>query len=175
MRSNALRRRLLGAGVGLAATALAGSLSGCAGLPPGDMIPPRVSVTDVSFDQVGLTDLALTVTLEIENPNVYELPLTDLRAELELIGRPFGSGWAREMSSVVPAKGRRTVPVAFDVPTIRLLDLLRAFRLGDAQRIGYRLSGTARWGERGMRIPFERAGDLQAWTRALEGIGPVLR
>ncbi len=175
MRSIVQRRALIRAGLALGGTALLTGLSGCAGLPPADMIPPRVSVADVSFDQVGLTDIALTVTLELENPNVYELPLTDLRAELELLGRSFGSGWAREVSSVVPAKGRRTVPLAFNVPTTRLVDLLRAFRLGDAQRVGYRLSGSARWGEHGVRVPFERSGDLQAWSRALDGLGPLLR
>ena len=168
------RRALLIAGAAGAAM-LSPLLVGCGGLPPGDMIPPRFSVADVSFEQMGLTEIALTVTIEVENPNVYELPLTDLRADLELLGRPIGSGWAREVSSAVPAKGRRTVPMAFNVPTTRLLDLVRAFRQADGQRIGYRLAGSARWGDAGRRVPFERTGDLQTWSRLLEGLGPRLR
>lgn len=168
------RRALLIAGA-VGAALLPPLLGACAALPPGDMIPPRVSVIDVSFDQMGLTEIALTVTIDVENPNVYELPLTDLRADLELLGRPIGSGWSREVSSAVPAKGRRTVPMAFTVPTARLLDLVRAFRQADGQRVGYRVAGSARWGDGGRRVPFERTGDLQAWGRVLDGLGPLPR
>lgn len=115
--------------------------------------------------------LRIGVTVEATNPNARDLPLSDLVVDLDLLGRPLARGQAREPAFVLPAGGRRGVPLEFAVPLAELGEALRALaRAGDgAPR--YRLSGAVTWGSGPWRLPFSREGE----AAALRGVASLLR
>ncbi|HWS76543.1 MAG TPA: LEA type 2 family protein [Quisquiliibacterium sp.] len=153
---NASRRRLLAAGFALPA------LAACSAFPPLDLKAPKLSFAGLSVPRIGLSDIDFLLTVLADNPNDVEVPLSNLQFELDLLGAPFASGGAREPTVTLPRLGTREVPIAFTVPTSRLLDLVSKARGEGGGRFEYRLRGSANWGNSPFRIPFEKTGDLEA-------------
>jgi LEA14-like dessication related protein len=164
----AARRRLLGACVALPGLAV---LAACSTFPPPGLKPPKLSFAGLAVPAIGPSEIEFRLTVAADNPNDVELPLTNLQFELDLLGRPFATGGAREGAITLPRQGARLVPIVFTVPTSRLLDLLSAVRGGDAGRFEYRLRGSANWGDSPFKVPFEKSGDLEALQRLRKAFG----
>jgi LEA14-like dessication related protein len=154
----------------LAAPAFAAAclLSGCNALPPPDLKTPRIAVSDVSVRDLGLSELRFAVTVRADNPNDVEIPLSNLKFDLDLLGRPFAQGAADDARLRLPARATREVPIEFTVPTARILDLFAAARSAGLSNLSYRLKGSANWGSSPFSIPFERSGNLDALARLRE-------
>lgn len=142
--------------------AIAAGLAACGVLPPADLVAPRVSVADVSVRDLGLEEIRFELTLDTDNPNDVDVPLTDLVFDLDLFGRSFAVGRTVQRSITLARGARTAIPVQFTVPTSRLLDALRELRLEGGAPLAYRLRGSARWGASPFPVRFERAGDLDA-------------
>lgn len=164
--TNSTRRRLLAAAGTLAATA---ALAACSALPPLGLQAPRLSFAGLSVPRVGLDEIEFLLTVIADNPNEVDVPLSNLRFELELFGLPFASGAARDQRLTLPGRGTRQVPIAFTMPTSGLLDLVSKARSEGSGRLEYRLAGSANWGDSPFTIPFEKTGDLEA-LRKLRGL-----
>lgn len=150
-------------------------LAACNALPPADLKAPRLGFADFRIADLGLTDIRFVVTVETENPNDIDVPLHDLDFALDLLGEPFAQGTVLDRVLTLPARGTRTVPVEFTVPTSRLIGLLRSMRGADVSQWNYRLAGKATWGWSGIPLHFDRRGDLQALRELTEVFRPLTK
>ena len=150
------------------------TLSACNAFPPLNLKSPTLSFADFQVTQLGLSEIRFLLTVQADNPNEVDIPLSNLKFDLELLDRPFASGAGRDATLVLPARGTRAVPIDFTVPTVRLIDLVKGFRLTDVGSLAYRLKGSANWGSSGFSIPFDRRGDLEGLRKLLELIGEAM-
>ena len=102
---------------------------------------PRVSLNDVTVSKLSLSSAELVARVEIENPNAFDLVLTDFDYRLKINRQDWGQG-SIQNNIRVPEKGRGTI----DIPV--KLDMLSMGRtvyqvLADRQAIEYQLSGAA--------------------------------
>jgi hypothetical protein len=151
---------LLGAGLLLA------GLGGCHGLiPPRDLQPPQLAVSDVRLDGLHRGQARIALTLEAHNPNALELPLSEVQFEMRLFGRSVGHGAIEHTRFVLPAQSSRPLPVAL---TVSGPDLARALASGLFARRGeqgtdtpdWQVQGMLRWGQNPLPLAFSRSGRL---------------
>ena len=166
------RRAALGT---LAATVTASLLAGCGLLPPVGLKSPVVTVSDVSVRKIGSGQIDLLVTLEARNPNDVEVPLSNLRFDLDLLGRPFAQGRSSEPTVTLAPNAARSVPIEFSVQTARVIETLRDLRLAGESSFPYQLKGTANWGASPIPLAFERKGEIEALHNLRSVLRPLLR
>lgn len=164
------RRRAL-----LLAGAVAPVLAACGLVPPIGLKSPRVSFTGLAVTGLDLREIRFRVALLAENPNDVELPLSNLRFDLDLLGEPFASGAPPSGRATLPAAGELEIPVVFVVPTSRLVDALGRLRLGSDASIDYRLSGSANWGSSPFTLRFERRDRIDPLRRLRNLFDPPRR
>lgn len=152
----------------LAGAVVAIGAAGCGIVPPLGLQAPRIDVASLSIRGIGRDEIRFALVLDAHNPNALDVPLTNLRFDLELLERPFASGGATERTVTLPANATRAVPIEFGVATARLIELLREFRVADGPRLSYRLRGSANWADSPFTIPFERRGEFEALQRLRE-------
>ena len=140
-------------------------LAACGSLPPANLLPPDVAVSNLALTDIGLDRLRFQVLLETRNPNAVDVPLTNVRLDLTVFDVALAHGTVVERQVTLPAGGSLQVPVEFTVPTSRLLDVLDRFRNGNWGNFSYRLAGNANWGNTPFGVPFERSGNLDILKR----------
>lgn len=140
-------------------------LSGCGHLPPANLQPPEIAVSDVMLTDFGLDRLRFRVILDTFNPNDVDLPLTDVRLELTVFDVALAQGTVIERRVTLPSRASQRVPVEFTVPTVRLVDVIARFGTGRWYDFSYRLAGRANWGDTPFGVPFERSGNLDILKR----------
>ncbi|HVL56258.1 MAG TPA: LEA type 2 family protein [Burkholderiaceae bacterium] len=151
----------------IAALVAAVAIVGCSALPPPDLKPPTVSVSDLQLADLGLERVRFVITVQAHNPNRVDLPLNNLRIDLSLLEQPFAHGAARDPRLTLAREASRDIPIEFEVPTARLLDLARAAWSAES-RLTYQLRGSANWGDTAIVIPFERRGEFELLRRLRE-------
>lgn len=154
---------------------LAGVLAACGALPPPGLKSPQIQVADVSIRRVTTSEIGLLVTLDALNPNEIEVPLSNLRFDLDLLGRPFGEGRATDPNLLLPPKTQRTVAIELSVRMARILEVMRDLRLGSDSTLPYVLRGSANWGASPLPIRFERSGEVEALRNLRNVLRPLLR
>ena len=102
---------------------------------------PRVSLNDVTVRNLNISSAELVARVEIENPNAFDLVLTDFDYRLKINRQEWGQGSIQD-NIRVPEKGRSTI----DIPV--KLDMLSMGRtvyqaLADRQVLEYQLNGEA--------------------------------
>lgn len=165
------RGRLVGASL---AAALAGLASAACGslLPPSNLKPPSISVSDLAIDSVSAERVRFTVTLATQNPNPVDLPLSNLYFDLAILGRPLALGRVAEQRFTLPANGARELPVAFDVAGADLRAVLGRLFVAPLPETVWELSGTVNWGAWPVPIPFRKRGDASSLRRLRELLLP---
>lgn len=148
----AARRRLL------LALAAAVPVAGCAALGPVAPRAPTLAFATLRMAGAGPEGLRLEIAVECTNPNAFDLPLSALRFELELLGTPFATGSALDEPLTIPAGQSRPVTLHVTVPPARLRELVRRVRPTDVSGFDYRVHGSVRWGASGLTLPFDRSG-----------------
>ncbi len=162
-----LKRRQLA----LAVAITSGSLAACNAVPPLNLKAPEIGFSDLSVSDVGLSNVKFSVTVDANNINDVDIPLSDTKFELSLMGSSFANGVAKETALLIPKKGKKSIPIEFTVPTSQLIDTIKKLNLKDLSNFTYSLKGSARWGSGPFSIPFERKGDLAA----LKSLADMLR
>ncbi len=147
----------------------------CGIVPPLGLKAPKLDVASLSIRSIGRDEIRFALVLDAHNPNDVDVPLTNLRFELELLERPFASGAARERTVTLAANGTRAVPIEFSVATARLIELLREFRLADGPRLTYSLRGSANWADSPFTIPFGRRGEFETLQRLRDLMRALMR
>jgi len=130
--------------------------------------PPKIGFAELQLTSVGAQELRFLVHVEAQNPNDVDIPLSNVRFDVLVVGQPVATAAARETMFTLPANTARRIPFEVRVPTQRLAALLAQARAAGAERIDYRISGYATWGSSGLAIPIERAGTLQLPRRLFE-------
>jgi LEA14-like dessication related protein len=153
------RRRSVAAGLAAAVLAL-GATACSAMVPPFDLKPPTVRVSDVAIDSVSLQGVRFTLKLATHNPNAVDIPLSNVRFDLALFGQPAAQGSVPEQRFTLPARGERVVPVAFDVASADVHAMLRRLATGPAPEAIWEVKGSAHWGSSPFPLSFDRRGDL---------------
>lgn len=156
--------------------ALAGVLAltlaaGCASLPPVNLQSPEVVLADIGITEIGLSEIRFEVVIEARNPNDVDVPMTNIRADLDLFGVPFATGVAPVGTIYLPKRGVQYVPMVFRVSTLRVLDSVKLARGMDWSKFSYRVRGTANWADSAVTLPFGRDGSLEVIKRAIEVFG----
>lgn len=167
-------RRRFALGAACLAIAAGTSVGGCAWVPPPGVKPPVLSVSDFAIRDLGRDEIRFALTLDAENPNDFDVPVTDLRFELDLLGRPFASGNAKQRKVVLERNATRPLPIEFTVPTSRLVAFVRELSLVELTALSYRLKGSANWGDGIFTIPFERRGELDVMRKFRDALRPLL-
>ncbi len=150
------------------------AVAGCAWVPPPGVKPPILSVSDFAIRDLGRDEIRFALTLDAENPNDFDVPVTDLQFELDLLGRPFASGNAKQRKLVLERNATRPLPIEFTVPTSRLVAFVRELSLVELTALSYRLKGSAKWGEGIFTIPFERRGEFDVLREFRDALRPLL-
>lgn len=162
------RRRAVRGGLAAMFAALGGSACGAL-LPPSDLKAPSIAFSNLSIDSISAERVRFTVRIVTQNPNAVDLPLSNVHADLAILGQPLGLARIDEQRFVLPAKGTKELPVSFDVATADLRSVLaRLLSPGPVPETVWELKGTAQWGVWPIPLPFSRRGDASSLRRLRE-------
>lgn len=142
-------------GLAVALLVLSGACTGLLGLPSE---PPRVSLTDIGIEQLGLLEQKLRLGLRVQNPNDAEIAIAGLSFSVEVNGQPFAQG-VSDHAVRVPRYGEATLQVSAVTGLASLWRQLRELQKGGRESIGYRLQGRLNL-EGGLSVPFDHRGEV---------------
>lgn len=135
---------------------------------------PSISVVDVSVGSVGLDGATAEIALEIDNPNRYDLDVSELRYSLAIPDDEEDGGWTVLLDRAVPdsttVPGRETTRVTVEVPfEYSVLERAGETFLRRGARLPYRLRGHVRvtGPMTTVRVPFDREGLLDPLAELL--------
>lgn len=152
----------------LAGLALLGLLGGCATIGLTKFQPPGIVVQGVTLRRADLSGGILDVTLEVDNPNRFEVRGVGLDLGMDLEGVHFGDvQYGEELRLPREAITAVTVPVTFTWAGVGAA----ARAILDQGDVHYAVKGEARlqtpYGRE--RVPFTRAGTLSLGRPAGSG------
>jgi LEA14-like dessication related protein len=136
--------------------------SACGILPPSNILPPKLGLSDLGLKEFSLSEVTFTATLAADNPNAFAMPLSDTRLELLLLGQSIAAGVTKTSKIELAASGSTPVPVEFTVSTSKVLAMLRQVGKTPLSQLSYQLKGDTKWGVLGIPLSFDRKGDLDA-------------
>jgi LEA14-like dessication related protein len=137
-------------------------LGACGILPPANVLPPRLSLTDLGISAFSMNEIKFTATVAADNPNNFAMPLSDTRLELLLLGQSVATGVTQGGRIELAASRATSVPVEFTVSTGKVMAALRQLGRGQWDQLSYQLKGDTKWGALGIPLSFERKGNFDA-------------
>ena len=143
-------------------------LTACSALPPSQLIAPSLKFSSIDLLELGLNKVKFAVVIEANNVNTVDIPIRDLKFDVNLLGMALGSGNTKEPSIVLPQGKSVQIPLEFTAGTSQLIGLIRRTNWRNLETLSYQLSGSAQWGAFPVTIPFDRKGDLQSAKRILD-------
>lgn len=140
------------------------SVSGCANMQS-PFQQPVVKLANVQLLEVGLLQQVYGVTLQVDNPNGYSLPVKGVTYAVKLAGQDFAAGLTPNAFSI-PANGSDQVQVEVRTNLMESIGhLSRLFREGP-QDVDYQLSGDIQIDLPFIgAIPFSRSGTIPLTRR----------
>jgi LEA14-like dessication related protein len=163
-------------GLFVLATSLLGMAAiqwGCNVIPPMNLKSPELAFSDLSISEFNFEKVKFVVTVAAKNPNDVDIPLTNMKFDLNLLDTAVGKGAALKDINL-PKKGMSEVPVEFVISTSQLLGLLKQVNLRDLAKLSYGLKGSAQWNNGPFTIPFERKGDLSMLKKYTDRLTPLV-
>ncbi|MFI0400323.1 MAG: LEA type 2 family protein [Thiolinea sp.] len=129
-------------------------ISGCSAVP-NVVVPPSISVQDVSLQSLSLTQGTGLVSLNVTNPNAFPIPLEGVQYNLRLNGTQVASGDQRQSMYLYPNQ-----PTAVQIPVqLQLATLMHlAPVLWQNRAVQYQLDGAVRLPF--ISVPFQRQGGI---------------
>jgi LEA14-like dessication related protein len=146
---------------------------GCSVIPPLNLKSPELAFSDLSISDMSLDKIKFVVTVAAQNPNDIDIPLSNMKFDLNLLETSVGTGTALKDVNL-PKKGSAEVPIEFTVGTSQLLGLLKQVNFRDLGKLSYSLKGSANWNNGPFSIPFERRGDLSMLKKFTDRLAPFL-
>ena len=150
-------------------------LVACNAIPPINLKSPELSFSDISVGDIGLSKVKFVVTVNAQNTNDVDIPLSDLKFNLALMDNQFATGVVNETTTIIPKKSSKAIPIEFTVGTSQLIDMVRKLNIKELGSFTYKLNGSAKWGSGPFSIPFERKGDLQALKKLSDMLGVFMK
>ena len=132
--------------------------AGCAGLGK-KMEQPRVTLAGLTVVDFQLFEQRYGLTLRVQNPNDFELPVRGLSYRLEINDREFAHGVSRP-SVTIPPFGEELIQVEMVSNILSIFEQLRDLEGGSPDTLRYRLSGKVSLGGGLLGVPFEHKGEL---------------
>lgn len=136
----------------------------CAGCAALDIRTPKVALVDIDLEQLGLLESTLLVTLRVDNPNSFRLPIERGVYTFFLEGERVGTG-ATRLPLDVPARSSSRQEVAIELDHAQLLPRLRSLL---DREVDYRIEAehfVRALGERSVRSVSEGEVDLGSALR----------
>lgn len=115
------------------------SLSGCSTLQS-QFERPTVKLAHIALVEMGLLQQVYDVTLQVDNPNGFRLPVKGVRYSVNLAGQEFATGLTPNAFSI-PANGSGQVEVQVRTNLLESLGTLSRLLTEGPQDIAYELSG----------------------------------
>jgi LEA14-like dessication related protein len=142
----------------LFAALLASMLGGCAWVP-GRVEAPAVHIADIRLLGATLFEQQYALSLRVQNPNDFDLPIEGLSYEIELNDKPFAKG-ASAQAVTIPRFGSALLEVE-GISTIgELLRQYRQLAKGELKGLRYHLKGKLSLQGSAARIPFDYQGEI---------------
>ncbi|HKT33501.1 MAG TPA: LEA type 2 family protein [Nitrospira sp.] len=120
----------------------------------------RVHIADMTPKDMAVFEQRFDVKLRIQNPNDVEFGINGLRFDLELNERQFANGMSGQRIAV-PRLGSALVNVEIFTTLASFLRQVQQLSGGTAQKVRYRLKGTAFVDAPGtFKAPFDESGEI---------------
>jgi LEA14-like dessication related protein len=130
-------------------------LQACASGIPGVIEQPKISIQNISLQDISLTQGTAIVTLNVANPNAFPIPLQGIQYGLSLNGRQVASGDQVQNMNI---GARQEVPINIPVK-LNFSELMRlAPEALRSRSVQYDLSGAVRLPF--INVPFQRQGGV---------------
>jgi LEA14-like dessication related protein len=134
-------------------------VTACATLP-GDMEPPKISISNIAPKNVGIFEQLFDVQLRIQNPNTQELSINGLRCDIELNDKEFGNGMSGQQVTV-PRFGSEVLNVEVITGLGGVLRQFQELNSSGLGKVRYRLKGTAFVeSPSNFKLPFDEKGEV---------------
>lgn len=135
-------------------------LAGCASLRP-QLEQPSISLANIEIGEVGLLQQRYLLTLNVQNPNNFAIPVRGMSYAVQLAGSDFARGVSPKSFSI-PAYGESQVQVEMTTNALSILRKLQQLINSDADAVSYQLSGKLDVGLSGVgTVPFRNAGEFK--------------
>jgi len=131
-------------------------LTGCATGPK--MEPLEVTLSDIVPGQMSLLEQEYQVKLRVQNPNNFDIELDGMAYQVELNGKGFGKGVARQ-SVTVPKYGDTVIEGTCISDFAGVLNQISRFTQGAPEKFSYRIKGKL-GRSNGTSIPFDKVGEV---------------
>lgn len=143
-------------------------LAGCATLAP-HIEPPDITVARFQVVDVQLLEQRYALTLRVQNPNDFALPIKGLSFNLSMYGRPFAHGVSNHAVRIEPYS-EAMLELSVVSGTLNLIQQFAKLQDEGRESIDYLLSGHLSLEDRLTRVPFEKRGSLN--FKMLPKVGP---
>ena len=134
-------------------------LNSCAGVGQ-QLDPPRISLANISVQEVTGLETAFQIQLRVFNANDIDLKVRGIKAELEINGQPFATGVSNAPVEI-PSYGTELVTVTVYSSVIKMFRSV--YGLKESEELKYRLNGKIRVSGNNMMstsLPFESEGQV---------------
>ena len=132
--------------------------SGCSVLPS-YIEKPTLHVADVRLLDASLFEQRFLLSLRVQNPNDFSLPIEALNYTLTINDKPFAQG-ASAKSVTIPRFGSGLIEVEGVSTLGSLLRQLPELQGGTLKGLRYQLKGNLTLGGFGNPIPFDQQGEV---------------
>ncbi|MFK7862259.1 MAG: LEA type 2 family protein [Granulosicoccus sp.] len=138
--------------------ALAGSMillatAGCGSIPTSKPLAPDVKVAHLEIVKLGLMSQELAFTLEVFNPNNYDLPVNTLKFVASVANESFAQGLS-EMPVLLSANSETEVVINVTTRASKLLKRLMSSSFNVNSVLDYNVTGFVKLDNWPARIPF---------------------
>lgn len=136
------------------------TLAACAGVRP-QLEQPSISLANVEIGEIGLLQQRYLLTLNVQNPNNFAIPVRGMSYALQLAGSDFARGVSPKSFSV-PAYGETEVQVEMTTNALGILRKVQELMTSKTESVSYQLSGKLDVGLSGIgSVPFRNSGEFK--------------
>ncbi len=135
-------------------------LAGCSLLRYKTAESPRVTVSDIQLAGFSIFEQKFDVTLRMQNPNDFALPITGMEYELCVEDNAVATG-VSDKNITVPAFGEQLVKVSVVGNFLSSMTQLQRWQKAGGSSLGYRLKGKLKMADVAVKIPFDYAGKFE--------------
>lgn len=130
-------------------------LCACSLLNGQEIKEPKIEVSEVKVEEVGLMETTLGFYISVDNPSPMSFDLKKLTYDLLLNNKKLSAG-TQKFDKKIKAQGITKVKVPLTLKNTELLSVIG--QLAKNQKTPYKISGTVTVGV--LPIPFENQGEL---------------
>lgn len=132
--------------------------SGCSSvLPKPD--PPKVSLAGLKIAKLNWSEQTFDLTLNIQNPNNFSLPLRGLDYALKLNGNEFARGLSND-NVTIAANGEAQIKLRVGSNLLKSISQISSFLNSGGSELNYSLDGNFGVLHESFRLPFNRSGKV---------------